>query len=50
MIEEVDFNMDGLISYQEFVDYMKKVLELNYFGSGLKIDAMLTSSWGSKNS
>jgi hypothetical protein len=34
MLDEVDTNKDGLISFAEFSEYMQQVLNLNYFGSG----------------
>ena len=43
MISEVDQNKDGMISFQEFEDYMLKVMKLNYLGQGQQVDVKFTS-------
>ena len=37
MVSEADQNDDGIVSFNEFEDYMLKVLKLNYFGQGAKV-------------
>lgn len=46
MIGEVDQNNDGIITYQEFEDYMLQVLKLTYFGTGQKVSVPFSTTSG----